>query len=94
MRGSRTSLNDLPQRTSKQSREAEGSVQRQGLQKKEESIWTKEEKERALPTKRINEEASGETERLPWWLSGKESTCQRRKHGSSPGSHAAKQLHP
>ena len=77
-------LSDLPQRISEGSREAEGSVQRQGLQKKEGSIRTKEEQERAFPTKRINEEASRETERLPWWLSGKESTCQRRKHGSSP----------
>ena len=23
---------------------------------------------------------------LPWWLSGKESTCQHRRHGFNPGS--------
>ena len=37
-------------------------------------------------------------EGLPWWLSGKESTCQHRKHGfdPSPGKipHAMEQLSP
>ena len=35
---------------------------------------------------------------FPWWLSGKESTCQCRKHGFEPRSrripHAAEQLSP
>ena len=35
---------------------------------------------------------------LPWWLSGKESTCQCRRHGSDPWSrkipHATEQLSP
>ena len=35
---------------------------------------------------------------VPWWLSGKESTCQCRRHGSDPWSgkitHATEQLSP
>ena len=35
---------------------------------------------------------------LPWWLSGKEFTCQCRRHGFDPWSgkipHAARQLSP
>ena len=35
---------------------------------------------------------------LPWWLSGKESACQCRRHGFSPWSgkipHATEQLSP
>ena len=27
---------------------------------------------------------SSKTFRLPWWLSGKESTCQCRRHGFNP----------
>ena len=91
-------LSDRPRGTSAGSRAAEGSGQRQGRQKKEESIRTEGEKARALPAERVSEEASRETERLPGWLSGEEPACQRRKYGSSPRrrrlSRAAKQLSP